>query len=52
VSWKADALIFETTNYVFSTIVTKYRQTAYLTPGVTFTVINELTGERHRFYFE
>lgn len=52
VSWKADALIFETTNYVFSTIVTKYRQTAYLTPGVTFTVINELTGEKHRFYFE
>jgi DNA gyrase subunit B len=52
VSWKADALIFETTNYVFSSIVTKYRQTAYLTPGVTFTVINELTGERHRFYFE
>ena len=52
VKWKADALIFETTNYVFSTIVTKYRQTAYLTPGVTFTVINELTGERHRFYFE
>jgi len=52
VLWKADPLIFETTNYVFSTIVTKYRQTAYLTPGVTFTVINDMTGERHRFYFE
>jgi DNA gyrase subunit B len=52
VKWKADKLIFETTEYVFPTLVAKYRQAAYLNPWVTFTVINEWTNEKHRFYFE
>ena len=52
VTRKADKLIFETTEYNFHNLVTKYRQSAYLTPGVTFTVMNEVTWERHRFYFE
>jgi DNA gyrase subunit B len=32
VKWKADKLIFETTEYVFPTLVAKYRQAAYLNP--------------------
>ncbi|CAG0894752.1 unnamed protein product, partial [Darwinula stevensoni] len=52
VRFLADPLIFETTKYNSHTVFTKYRQTAYLTPGVAFTVIDEASDKKERFYFE
>ncbi len=52
VRFLADPLIFETTKYTASTVFTKYRQTAYLTPWVAFTVIDEANDKKERFYFE
>jgi len=48
----ADPLIFETTKYNAHQVFTKYRQTAYLTPGTTFTVIDEANNKKERYYFE
>lgn len=45
-------MIFETTKYNAHTIFTKYRQTAYLTPGVSFTVVDEIGKKKERFCFE
>ncbi len=47
-----DSLIFETIVFNAHTVFTKYRQTAYLTPGVSFTVIDEINDKKERFYFE
>ncbi len=52
VRFLADPLIFETTLYHAHTVFTKYRQTAYLTPWVAFTVIDEASGKKERYYFE
>ena len=48
----ADALIFETTTYHAPTVFLKYKQSAYLTPWVTFTVIDEITQHRQRYCFQ
>lgn len=47
-----DATIFETTEFDFKTIVNRLRQQAYLTKGVTITVLDERTKQRAKFYFE
>ncbi len=47
-----DSLIFETIVFNAHTVFTKYRQTAYLTPGVSFTVIDEINDKKERFFFE
>ncbi|HMY81125.1 MAG TPA: ATP-binding protein, partial [Candidatus Absconditabacterales bacterium] len=52
VRFLADPLVFETTKYNPHAVFTKYRQTAYLTPGVAFTVIDEINGKKERYYFE
>ncbi|MFA7284336.1 MAG: DNA gyrase subunit B [Candidatus Absconditabacterales bacterium] len=52
VRFLADPLIFETTKYNAHQVFTKYRQTAYLTPGTTFTVIDEANNKKERYYFE
>ena len=39
VAFKADAEIFDTTKYNWNTIHTRLIQNAYLTPGVTFTLV-------------
>ncbi len=52
VKFLADSLIFETTKYNTPVVFTKYRQTAYLCPGVTFTVIDEYTGRKERYFFQ
>jgi DNA gyrase/topoisomerase IV subunit B len=38
-----DATIFDTVEFVESTEVQRMKQSAYLTPGVTFTIINQTT---------
>ena len=47
-----DSTIFETVEFSQSIEIARMKQAAYLTPGVTFNVINEHTGFKQRFYFE
>ena len=52
VKFMPDATIFETTEFSQSIEIARMKQSAYLTPGVTFNYVNEQTGLRQRFYFE
>ncbi len=52
VKFKPDPTIFETTKFNYNTILTRLKHSAYLTPWVTFTLVDENTGKRERFYFE
>ncbi|MBT7483749.1 DNA gyrase subunit B, partial [Candidatus Peregrinibacteria bacterium] len=49
-----DKKVFETTDFNFQTVVTRLRQQAYLTKGVTISVIDERLEreDKYRFYFE
>jgi len=52
VKFLPDKKIFDTIEFSGSTEVARMKQSAYLTPGVTFTIINEKENIRQRFYFE
>ncbi|HOG15524.1 MAG TPA: DNA gyrase subunit B [Candidatus Absconditabacterales bacterium] len=52
VKFLPDKKIFDTIEFSGSTEVARMKQSAYLTPGVTFTIINEKESVRQRFYFE
>jgi DNA gyrase subunit B len=52
VKFLPDKKIFDTIEFSGSTEVARMKQSAYLTPGVTFTIINEKENFRQRFYFE
>jgi len=48
-----DPSIFKiTTNFEYKTIKNRLRQQAYLTKGITLTLIDERSGERYKYYFE
>ncbi|MDD2891734.1 MAG: DNA topoisomerase (ATP-hydrolyzing) subunit B [Candidatus Gracilibacteria bacterium] len=47
-----DATMFTTVIFDYDTILTRLRQQAYLTKGITMTIINEFTGAKYRFFFE
>lgn len=47
-----DPTMFTTTTFEYDTIRNRLRQQAYLTKGVTMTLINEMTNSRYRFFFE
>lgn len=48
-----DASIFKiTTQFDYKTIKNRLRQQAYLTKGITLTLIDERSGERYKYYFE
>lgn len=47
-----DDTIFDTMEFSYSTIATRIKNAAYLTPGVMFTFVDELSGKQERFYFE
>jgi DNA gyrase subunit B len=47
-----DSLVFETIEFSQSAEIARMKQSAYLTPGVTFNLINKKTGYKGRFYFE
>jgi len=46
-----DDTIFDTMEFMWSTLVTRIKHAAYLTPGVTFTLIDEVSGKQERFLF-
>lgn len=51
----ANPRVFETLEFNFQTIITRMRQQAYLTKGVTITIVDERPegrSLRYRFYFE
>ncbi len=52
VTFMPDEQIFETLEFSESVEVSRIKQSAYLTPGVTFTFISQKSGLRQRFCFE
>lgn len=52
VTFKPDAEIFETVEFSQANILQRVKQAAYLTPGITFTFINENNNFYQRFYFD
>ncbi len=51
-SFRADADMFETTEYSFDLISQRLRESAYLTKGVWITLIDERVDRERSFYFE
>lgn len=47
-----DASMFTTTVFDYDTIRTRLRQQAYLTKGITITLLDEFTDSKYRFFFE
>lgn len=47
-----DATMFTTVIFDYDTILTRLRQQAYLTKGITLTLNNEFTDAKYRFFFE
>ncbi|MCF7834561.1 DNA gyrase subunit B [Candidatus Gracilibacteria bacterium] len=52
VSFKPDDTVFETLDFSESVEIARMKQSAYLTPGVTFTFVSKKTGVCQRFYFQ
>ena len=52
VRFKPDSTVFETVDFILSTETARMKNAAYLTPGVTFTLIDERTNYHERFCFE
>jgi len=50
--FRADAEMFESTEYSFDTISQRLRESAYLTKGVWITLIDERLDRERSFYFE
>ncbi len=51
-TFQADADMFDTTEYTFDTIVSRLRESAYLTKGVWITLLDERNERERSFYFE
>ncbi len=47
-----DGSIFETTKFIYETLVTRIKYAAYLTPGVTFTIADEASKKKLRFCYQ
>lgn len=52
ITFLPDPTIFESTTFNYDTIVNRLRQQAYLTKGVSISILEEKTGKRAKFYFE
>lgn len=52
VKFKPDATIFETVEFNQAIEIARMKQSAYLSPGITFNFNNKKTGYKQRFYFE
>jgi DNA gyrase subunit B len=52
ITFLPDPTIFESTVFNYDTIVNRLRQQAYLTKGVSISILEEKTGKRAKFYFE
>jgi len=51
-AFRADAQMFETTDYSFDMVAERLRESAYLTKGVWITLIDERVDRERSFYFE
>lgn len=47
-----DDTIFDTMEFSWHTVATRMKHAAYLTPWVTFTLVDEVREKQERFYFE
>ncbi|HEV2403251.1 MAG TPA: DNA topoisomerase (ATP-hydrolyzing) subunit B [Candidatus Saccharimonadales bacterium] len=52
VTFYPDPTIFESTAFVYETILDRLRHQAYLTKGIKTSIINHKTGDKYSFYFE
>ena len=52
VKFLPDSTIFETIEFSQPIEIARMKQSAYLTPGVTFNFINKKTGFKQRFFFD
>ncbi len=52
VKFMPDAKIFETIEFSQSIEIARMKQSAYLTPWVTFNFVNKKTGFKQRYYYE
>src|SRR3989338_2624811 len=53
ITFKPDKQIFgDKFEFNLQTIIGRFRQQAYLTKGVTISIVEEKTGEKYKFYFE
>lgn len=52
VSFLPDDTIFDAVEFLEATEVNRMKRGAYLTPGVTFTIVNEITNIKKRFSFD
>ncbi|NJD27074.1 MAG: DNA topoisomerase (ATP-hydrolyzing) subunit B [Chloroflexi bacterium] len=50
--FRADPMMFETTDYSFDLISQRLRESAYLTKGVWITLVDERVDRERSFYFE
>ncbi len=52
ITFLPDDTIFETTKFIYETLVARVKFAAYLTPGVTFTLSDIASGKKERFSYE
>jgi DNA gyrase subunit B len=52
VTFKPDASIFETTEFVFETLSGRLRELAFLNAGLKITIDDERSGKKHEFLFK
>ena len=53
ITFYPDAEIFKkTTEFELQTVLTRVRQQAYLTKGITISIVDERTDQKYRFHFE
>ena len=52
VKFMPDATIFETIEFSQIIEIARMKQSAYLSPGITFNFINKITGYKQRYYYE
>lgn len=52
ISFIPDDTIFDTIKFDYDVLATRLKHSAYLTPGVTFTLVDKLSGKSERWYFD
>lgn len=52
ITFVPDNTIFDTMEFSYHTLATRLKHAAYLTPGVTFTIVDHTKHKQERFYFE